>query len=160
MPCVLQQHFLHFSFMESAVLFVMALDRLVAIRFPLRYASLLTGPHVALAGVVLAMRSAAITAAPSLHLLNFNYCRRGALSHAYCLHQDMIHLACSDTHFNRPCGLCIIMLAMDSDVLFILLSYTIILYTVLAIASARERFKALTPVSPTSWPCSASMCLC
>lgn len=30
-PCVLQQHFLHsFSFMECAVLFAMALDRLVA----------------------------------------------------------------------------------------------------------------------------------
>lgn len=36
-PCVLQQHFLHsFSFVESAGLYAMALDRLVAIRFPLR----------------------------------------------------------------------------------------------------------------------------
>lgn len=120
----------------------MALDHLVAIRFPLHYASVLTGPRVALAGVVLALRSASITAAPSLHLLNFNYCRREALSHAYCLHQDMIRLACSDTHFNRLYGLCIIMLIMGSDVLFILLSYTIILYTVLAIASAGERLKA------------------
>lgn len=43
-PCALQQHFLHsFSFMESAVLFAMTLDLLVAIRFPLRCASLLTG---------------------------------------------------------------------------------------------------------------------
>lgn len=131
------------SFMESAVLFVMALDRLVAIRFPLRYASVLTGPRVALAGVVLVTRSVTITAAPSLHLLKFNYCRCGALSHAHCLHQDMISLACCDTHFNRLYGLCMIMLTMGSDVLFILLSYTIILYTVLAIASARERLKAL-----------------
>ncbi|EDL16697.1 olfactory receptor family 51 subfamily AI member 2 [Mus musculus] len=143
-PCVLQQHFLHsFSFMESAVLFAMALDRLIAIRFPLRYASVLTGPRVALIGTVLGMRSAAITAAPSLHLLTFDYCHPGALSHAYCLHQDMIRLACSDTRFNRLYGLCIIMLAMGSDVLFILLSYAVILRTVLAIASAGERLKAL-----------------
>uniref|UniRef100_A0A2K5PCY0 G-protein coupled receptors family 1 profile domain-containing protein n=1 Tax=Cebus imitator TaxID=2715852 RepID=A0A2K5PCY0_CEBIM len=143
-PCVLQQHFLHsFSFMESAVLFAMALDCLVAIRFPLRYASVLTGPRMALVGAVLSVRTAAITAAPSLHLLTFNYCRPGALSHAYCLHQDMICLACSDTHFKRLYGLCIIMLAMGGDVLFILLSYTVILRTVLAIASAGERLKAL-----------------
>lgn len=143
-PCVLQQHFLHsFFFMESAVLFAMALDCLVAIRFPLRYASVLTGPRVALAGAVLGIRSAAITAAPSLNLLKFGYCRRGALSHAYCLHQDMIRLACSDTRFNRLYGLCIIMLAMGSDVLFILISYSVILRAVLAIASARERLKAL-----------------
>ncbi|XP_049636566.1 olfactory receptor 51L1-like [Suncus etruscus] len=142
--CVLQQHFLHsFSFMESAVLFAMALDRLVAIRFPLRYATVLTGSRVALVGAVLGIRSAIITAAPSLNLLKFDYCRPGALSHAYCLHQDMIRLACSDTRFNRLYGLCIIMLTMGSDVLFILVSYTVILCTVLAIASAAERLKAL-----------------
>lgn len=40
--CVLQQHFLpSSSFMESAVLFAMALDHLVAIQFPLCYASVL-----------------------------------------------------------------------------------------------------------------------
>lgn len=55
----------------------------------------------------------------------------------------MIHLTGSDTHFNRLYGLCIITLAMGSDVLFILLSYTIILHTALAIASAGERLRTL-----------------
>lgn len=143
-PCVLQQYFLHsFSFMESAVLFAMALDPLVAIRFPLHYASVLTSPRVALARTVVGIHSAAITAAPSLNLLKFDYCRRGALSHAYCLHQDMIHLACSDTCFNKLYGLCIIMLAISSDGLFILISYSVIIRTVLAITSAKERLKAL-----------------
>ena len=54
----------------------------------------------------------------------------------------MIHLTGSNTHFNRLYGLCIIMLAVGSDVLFILLSYIIILHTVLAIASTGERLKA------------------
>ncbi|XP_055972360.1 olfactory receptor 51L1-like [Sorex fumeus] len=142
--CVVQQHFLHsFSFMESAVLFAMALDRLVAIRFPLRYASVLTGSRVAVIGTVLGARSHILTSVPSLKLLKFDYCHSGVLSHAYCIHQDMIRLACSDTRFNRLYGLCGIMLTMGSDVLFILISYTIILCTVLAIASAAERLKAL-----------------
>lgn len=55
----------------------------------------------------------------------------------------MILLACSDIHFNRLYGLCIIMLAMGSDVLFILLSYTVTLCTMLAIVFAGERLKAL-----------------
>ena len=64
-PCVLQQRFLHSSFMVSAMLFAMALDSLVAIYFSLRYTSMFTGPRVALVGVVLGLWSAAITAAPS-----------------------------------------------------------------------------------------------
>ncbi|EHB12099.1 Olfactory receptor 51A7, partial [Heterocephalus glaber] len=154
------QHFLHsFSFMESAVLFAMALDRLVAIRFPLRYASALTGPRVALAGLVLGGWTTAITTEPCLHLLKFDYCCHGALSHAYCLHQDMIRLACSDTRFNRIYMLYVIMLAMGSDVLFILFSHAAILRTVLAIPSAGGG-RPSTSFVPTSWPCSASMCLC
>lgn len=141
-PCVVQQRFLHSSFMESAVPFSVVLDSLVAIRFSLRYTSVLTGPRVALVGVLLGLQSTAITAAPSLHLLKFDYCHRGALPYAYCIQQDVIHLTGSDTHFNRLYGLCIIMLSMGSDVLFILLSYTIILCTVLAMASAGERLKA------------------
>ncbi|XP_040113593.1 olfactory receptor 51L1-like [Oryx dammah] len=141
-PCVLQQCFLHFSFMESAVLFAMVLDNLVAIRFSLRYISVHTGPPVPLVGVLLGLRSAAITAAPSLHLLKSDYCHCGALSCAYCLQQDVIHLTGSDTHFHRLYALCIILLAMGSDVLFTLLSYTIILCTVVAIASAGKRLKA------------------
>ncbi|XP_004618305.2 olfactory receptor 51L1-like [Sorex araneus] len=142
--CVLQQHFLHsFSFMESAVLFAMALDRLVAIRFPLRYASVLTGSREAVIGAVLGARSHILTTVPSLKLMKFDYCRSKVLSHAYCIHQDMIRLACSDTRFNSLYGLCVIMLTMGSDILFILISYTIILCTVLAIASAAERLKAL-----------------
>ena len=117
--------------------------QLVAVHFSLRWASRITGPLVALVGVVLGLWSAAITAAPSLHLLKFDYCHRRALAYyAYCLHQDMIHLTGSDTHFNRLYGLCINMLATGSNVLFILLSCTVILCTVLAIAFAGERLKA------------------
>lgn len=54
--------------------------QLVAVHFSLRWASRLTGPRVALVGVVLGLRSAAITAAPSLHLLKFDYCHRRALT--------------------------------------------------------------------------------
>lgn len=104
---------------------------------------MLTGPRVALAGAVLGMRSATITVASSLNLLKFDYCRPGELSHAYCLLQYMICLACSDTRFNRLYGLCILMLAMGSDVLFCLLSNAVILCAVLAIASAGGRLKAL-----------------
>ena len=68
-------------------------------------------------------------------------------SHIDCLHQDTIHLACSDPCFSRLYELYIIILAMDSDVLFILLSYAVILLTVLAIASAGKRLGKYTYIS-------------
>ena len=62
-------------------------------------------------------------------------------SHTDYLHQDTIHLACSDPCFSRLYELYIIILAMNSDVLFLLLSYAVILLTVLAIASAGKRLE-------------------
>lgn len=105
--------------------------------------------------MVLGMQSTAITATPSLNLLTIDYCHPDALYRDCCLHQDMIRLACSDTHFNSLYRLYIMMLAMGPDVLFILLSCAVIPRTVLAIASARERLKALNTCVPTSWLCSA-----
>lgn len=70
-------------------------------------------------------------------------------SHTYCLHQDTIHLACSDPCFSRLYELYIIMLAMDSEDLFILLSDAVILRTALAIASAGKRLKKYTYISHT-----------
>uniref|UniRef100_A0A8D0FYW7 Olfactory receptor n=1 Tax=Sphenodon punctatus TaxID=8508 RepID=A0A8D0FYW7_SPHPU len=143
--CIFQLYFIHtFSFMESAVLFAMALDRFLAICFPLRYTSILTNSRVAKIGLVLSLRSTMLIVPPFLRLMWFPYCNNITLSHSFCLHQNVIRLACADTSFNSYYALTGILFALGSDFLFILLSYGMILKTVLSIASETERRKALS----------------
>uniref|UniRef100_A0A8D0GE42 Olfactory receptor n=1 Tax=Sphenodon punctatus TaxID=8508 RepID=A0A8D0GE42_SPHPU len=143
--CIFQLYLIHsFSFMESAVLFAMALDRFLAICFPLRYASILTNSRVAKIGLVLSLRSTMILLPPAPFVLSFHYRTNIALSHSYCLHQNVIRLACADTKFNSVYALTVILFTLGSDFLFILLSYGMILKTVLSIASETERRKALS----------------
>ncbi|XP_036598920.1 olfactory receptor 51V1-like [Trichosurus vulpecula] len=142
--CVLQLYVVHsFSFMESAMLFAMAYDRFVAITNPLRYPTMLTRSRVVKITVVLGLRSTMLIIPPVLRLLWLSYCHQNTLSHSYCLHQDMIHLSCSNIRFNSFYALTVILLSMGSDFLFILLSYIMIFHSVLAIASHKEQLKAL-----------------
>ncbi|XP_015272624.1 PREDICTED: olfactory receptor 51V1-like, partial [Gekko japonicus] len=137
--CIAQLFIVHsFSFMESAVLFAMAIDRFLAICFPLRYAALVTPTRVATMGLVLLLRSTLFLLPPVPFMLRFPYCPRAVLSHSYCLHQDLIRLACANTAFNSLYALTLILLTMGSDLLFILLSYSLILKAVLGMTSGDE----------------------
>ncbi|XP_001373742.3 olfactory receptor 51L1-like [Monodelphis domestica] len=142
--CVVQMFFIHtFSFTESAVLLAMAFDRYVAICNPLRYATILTPQRIAKIGVAAFLRSAFCMIPLLARLAYFPFCHSHVLSHSYCLHQDMIRLACADTKFNVIYGLVLITVLWGFDSLGILVSYIFILRSVLSIASREERLKAL-----------------
>ncbi|CAM5074558.1 unnamed protein product, partial [Natator depressus] len=142
--CLAQLFFIHsLSFIESSVLLSMAFDRFVAIRDPLRYASILTPPRIAKIGLVFVLRGVALIFPLPFLLKRFQYCRANVLSHSYCLHQDVMKMACSDITVNSIYGLFIIISTVGLDSLLILLSYVMILKTVLSIASHVERVRAL-----------------
>nr|XP_006132625.1 olfactory receptor 51G2-like [Pelodiscus sinensis] len=142
--CFAQLFFIHtLSFIESAVLLLMAFDRFVAIRDPLRYASILTPPRIAKMGLVFLLRGVALIFPLPFLLKRFQYCRVNTLSHSYCLHQEVMKLACSDITVNSIYGLFTIVCTIGLDLLFIFLSYVMILKTVLSIASHTERLRAL-----------------
>ncbi|XP_007071079.3 olfactory receptor 51G2 [Chelonia mydas] len=142
--CLAQLFFIHsLSFIESSVLLSMAFDRFVAIRDPLRYASILTPPRIAKIGLVFVLRGVALIFPLPFLLKRFQYCRANVLSHSYCLHQDVMKIACSDITVNSIYGLFIIISTVGLDSLLILLSYVMILKTALSIASHAERVRAL-----------------
>lgn len=100
--CFLQAYFIHsLSMIESGILLAMAYDRFIAIRNPLRYTSIITNIQVLKIGVGVFMRGFVLILPPILPLYWFSYCRSHVLSHAFCLHQDVIKLACADITFNR-----------------------------------------------------------
>ncbi|XP_006126635.1 olfactory receptor 51G2-like [Pelodiscus sinensis] len=142
--CFAQEFFIHLlQGIESSTLLLMAFDRFVAICNPLRYASILTLPRVAKMGLVCVLRGVAVILPLPFLLKRFQYCRSNVLSHSYCLHQEVMKLACADITVNNIYGLSAALLTMGLDSLLIFLSYVMILKTVLSIASRTESLKAL-----------------
>uniref|UniRef100_A0A674JJP5 Olfactory receptor n=1 Tax=Terrapene triunguis TaxID=2587831 RepID=A0A674JJP5_9SAUR len=129
------------SYIESSVLFLMAFDRFIALSNPLRYASILTPPRIAKMGLVVVLRSVVLIFPLPFLLKRFRY--SNVLSHSYCVHQDVMKLACSDISINSIYGLFTTLLTVGLDSLVIFLSYVMILKTVLSIASTVEYVRAL-----------------
>ncbi|KAF0871644.1 O51G2 protein, partial [Crocuta crocuta] len=142
--CLDQLFFIHtFSIMESSVLLTMAVDRFVAISKPLSYKAILTSSRVASLGLASVVRSVGLHVPAPIMLKRLPYCQNRLLSHSYCLHPDVMKLACADTHVNSAYGLFVVLSTLGVDSVLLVLSYGLILQTVLSIASSAERLKAL-----------------
>ncbi|XP_062951546.1 olfactory receptor 51B6-like [Cynocephalus volans] len=142
--CFSQAYFIHtFSVMESGVLLAMAYDRFIAIHYPLRYTSILNDTWVIKIGVAVLTRASLSIMPVIIRLHWFPYCQSHVLSYAFCLHQDIIKLACADISFNRLYPVVVVFGMGLLDFLIICFSYILILKTVMGIASGEERAKAL-----------------
>ncbi|XP_063111685.1 olfactory receptor 51L1-like [Cavia porcellus] len=142
--CYAQLFFIHtFTFLESSVLLAMAFDRFVAICRPLHYSTILTNSAIGKIGLACLLRSMAVVLPTPLLLRRYHYCHANVLSHAFCLHQDVLKLSCSNAKVNSIYGLCVVIVTLGVDSVFILLSYALILNAVLRIASHEEQLKAL-----------------
>ncbi|XP_074045886.1 olfactory receptor OR51C1-like [Macrotis lagotis] len=143
--CLTQMFFIHlFTFMESSVLLAMAFDRFVAISNPLRYATILTHSRIIHIGVAIVTRGTVILIPLVLLLRRLSFCRSHVLHHSYCFHPDVMKLSCSDTKINSAFGLTVIISTAGVDSVFILLSYILIICSILNIASPKERKKAFS----------------
>nr|XP_006136907.1 olfactory receptor 51G2-like [Pelodiscus sinensis] len=142
--CLAQLFFVHTcSLMESSVLLAMAFDRFVAIRHPLRYASILTSARIGNVGLVTIIRAIGLHIPAPILLKRLPYSRIQPLSYSYCLHPDIMKMACADTTPNSYYGLFTVLSTLGLDSVLIVLSYVMILNTVLSLTSWRERLKAL-----------------
>ncbi|KAI4537493.1 hypothetical protein MG293_012356 [Ovis ammon polii] len=142
---LLAMFFLHFfSVVESSVLLSMSFDRFVAISNPLRYASVLTNTVITRTGLAVVAR-ATVSLFPGPFLLKrLNFCPgKILLSHSFCFHADVMKRACADITVNIIYGLYVVLSTVGFDSLLIVLSYTLILHTVMSLASPRERIRAL-----------------
>ncbi|KAM7130408.1 LOW QUALITY PROTEIN: olfactory receptor 51M1-like [Ciconia maguari] len=138
--CLTQVFCIHvFSFMESLMLLAMALDHCLAICCMLRYSSILTSARVAKTGMV----CHSLTLLPLLCLLTQRpFFRFHVLSHSYCLYQDTVRLACTDSTLSTLYGLTLVLFVILDSVL-ITLSYTMIIKAVVGITSREKQTKAL-----------------
>ncbi|XP_016070515.1 PREDICTED: olfactory receptor 51G2-like [Miniopterus natalensis] len=142
--CAAQMFFIHaFTYVESGVLLAMAFDRFVAIRDPLHYATILTHSAMAKVGAAILVRAVVLNLPGPMLLWRLLFPKVSVLSHCYCLHCDLVGLACSDTQISSLVGLVSIVLSLGLDSCLIMLSYALILRTVLGLASPGEQLRAL-----------------
>ena len=142
--CFTQLFFIHtLSLVESSVLLSMSIDRYVAICNPLRYSTVLTPARIIRMGLSSVFRSVLLILPLPFLLKRFQYCHSHVLAHAYCLHLEILKLACSSIIINHIYGLFVVACIVGVDSLLIFLSYALILCTVLSIDSHHERLRAL-----------------
>lgn len=141
--CFTQLFFIHsLSLMESSVLLSMSIDRYVAICNPLHYSTVLTPSCIGKMGLSLVLRSTLLILPLPFLLKRFQYCHSHVLAHAYCLHLEIMKLACSSIIVNHVYGLFVVACTVGIDSLLIFLSYALIIRTVLSIASHQGRLWA------------------
>ncbi|XP_055479683.1 olfactory receptor 52N1 [Psammomys obesus] len=143
--CLAQMFFVHtFTGMESGVLMLMALDRYVAICYPLRYATVLTNVVIAKAGTLTFLRGVFLVIPFTFLTKRLPYCRGNVIPHTYCDHMSVAKISCGSVQINAIYGLMVALLIGGFDILCISVSYTMILRAVVSLSSADARQKAFS----------------
>ncbi|XP_012509666.1 PREDICTED: olfactory receptor 52N2-like [Propithecus coquereli] len=143
--CLAQMFFVHMlTGMESGVLMLMALDRYVAICYPLRYATILTNPVITKAGLATFLRSVMLIIPFTFLTKRLPYCRGNLISHTYCDHMSVAKVSCGNFKVNAIYGLLAALLIGGFDITCIAVSYTMILWAVVSLSSTDACHKAFS----------------
>ncbi|XP_066475403.1 olfactory receptor 52N1-like [Tiliqua scincoides] len=141
--CLAQMFFIHtFTATESGVLMLMALDRYVAICHPLRYTTILTNSVIALIGTAAFLRGAVVILPFPFLVRTLPYCRTNIIAHTYCDHMAVAKIACASVWIDAVYGLVVASVVSGLDILFIVVSYAVILRAVVGLSSKDARSKA------------------
>ncbi|XP_059580996.1 olfactory receptor 52N4-like [Alligator mississippiensis] len=150
--CLTQMFFIYtFTGMGSGVLMVMALDRYLAICYPLRYPTILTNSVITTAGAVTFLRGVMLVMPVVFLARRLPYCRTNVIPHTYCDHMSLVKLACASIKTDTVYGLVVTLVIGGLDILCISVSYIMILRAVVSLSSKEARSKAFST-------CSAHIC--
>ncbi|XP_011381461.1 putative olfactory receptor 56B2 [Pteropus vampyrus] len=143
--CFAQMYVIHcFVGMESGIFACMAIDRYVAICQPLRYPSIITESFVVKTTVFMTLRNTlTIIPIPVLAAQRY-YCAQNQIEHCLCSNLGVTSLSCDDRTINSIYQLLLAWILMGSDLGLIILSYILILHSVLKLNSAEATSKALS----------------
>ncbi|XP_049636289.1 olfactory receptor 52N2-like [Suncus etruscus] len=143
--CLVQMFFIHMlTAMESGVLMLMALDRYVAICYPLRYSTILTNTVIIKVGFATFTRSVLLTIPFMFLVKRLPFCRGNLIHHTYCEHMALAKLSCGNIKINSIYGLIVAIFIGAADIFCISLSYSMIIRAVVSLASADARHKAFS----------------
>ncbi|XP_007527604.1 olfactory receptor 52K1-like [Erinaceus europaeus] len=142
--CLIQMFCIYFLIVfDCNILLVMALDRFVAICYPLRYPEIVTGQLLTGLVGLAAARSTCIVA-PVVGLASrVRFCRSDVIQHFACEHMALMKLSCGDVSLNKRVGLAVRVFNRVLDMLWLGASYSRIIHAAFRISSGGARSKAL-----------------
>ncbi|ERE68949.1 olfactory receptor 1D2 [Cricetulus griseus] len=146
--CLTQMYFLiSFANVDTFLLAAMALDRFVAICYPLQYCTIITPQLCVGLAAIVWVCSGLISLLHTLLMSRLNFCSLlPEISHFYCDAYLIMKSACSDTRVNQRVFLGAVVLFVAPCIL-IVVSYVRITIAVFRIPSAKGRYKAFSTCS-------------
>ncbi|XP_048037720.1 olfactory receptor 1500-like [Megalobrama amblycephala] len=143
--CLFQRQLIHyFGTLNSLIMMIMALDRYLAICYPLRYPVLMTNRTMRLLigfSWVTAMIAPTIN---TMQTVTLPFCGPNMIAQCFCDSQSMNQLACADVSLQNRISYGVAMFVLLVPFSFIIFSYASILVSVLRIANAQGRMKAFS----------------
>nr|XP_006111343.2 olfactory receptor 52R1-like [Pelodiscus sinensis] len=140
--CLMQMYFIHsFSAIESGIFSAMALDRYVAICHPLRHSTALANSVVARIGLAVMLRGCTIVLPYPILAKRWPYCRTNIIPHSYCEHIGVVKMACADIRLSSYYALFLIFSVLGLDIIFITVSYFLILRAIFNLPTKDARLK-------------------
>ncbi|XP_074046259.1 olfactory receptor 52A1-like [Macrotis lagotis] len=142
--CLAQLFFIHgLQGMESGILLAMAFDRYVAICDPLRHTSILTPTILSRMILVVSVRAVVLVALLPILIRRLHLFHTTIIAHSYCEHMAVVKLAAENIQVNKSVGLFVAFTILGFDMIFVLVSYILIIWTVFHLPQKNARLKAL-----------------
>ncbi|KAM5246015.1 olfactory receptor 10G7-like [Ctenodactylus gundi] len=141
--CVAQLYSFHFLGSTECFLYtVMSYDRYLAISYPLRYSSIMSGRMCALLAVGTWLSGSLHSAIQTILTFRLPYCGPNQIQHFFCDAPPILKLACADTSANEMVIFVDIGIVVSSCFLLIVLSYVSIVRSILRIRTSEGRHRA------------------
>nr|XP_033779092.1 olfactory receptor 6Y1-like [Geotrypetes seraphini] len=143
--CIVQFYFLFFcGAVENLLLSVMALDRFVAICYPLRYPAVMNNSMcVRLAGGCW-VASCLVVLLPAVPLSKLPFCGLLMIDHVFCDFSPLLRLSCMRNSLSEISFLFLAWVILLGSFILIMISYIFIISTIVKMSSAGGRHNAFT----------------
>ncbi|XP_043085205.1 olfactory receptor 2AT4-like [Puntigrus tetrazona] len=143
--CLFQRQLIHyFGTLNSLIMMIMALDRYLAICYPLRYPVLMTNRTMRL---LIGFSWVTAMIAPTISLMQtvkLPFCGPNMILNCFCDSLSINQLACADATLTNLNAYALAMFVLLVPFTFILFSYLSILVSVLRLANAQGRIKGFS----------------
>uniref|UniRef100_G3UEH4 Olfactory receptor n=1 Tax=Loxodonta africana TaxID=9785 RepID=G3UEH4_LOXAF len=136
--------FIIFITTEFFILSAMSYDRYVAICNPLCYTVIMSQRTCSVLVAIPYLYSTFISLLVTIKIFNLSFCGHNVIRHFYCDILPLLSLLCSNTHEIKLVILIVSVFDLISSLLIVLLTYILIIASILRLKSAEGRHKAFS----------------
>ncbi|XP_064145465.1 olfactory receptor 8K3-like [Loxodonta africana] len=134
--------FVMFIASEFFILSAMSYDRYVAICNPLHYTVIMSRRMCWVLVTISYLYNTFVSLLVTIKIFNLSFCGKSVIRHFYCDTLPLLSLLCSDTHEIKLVIFILSVLDLISSLLIVLISYTLIIVSIIKLSSAEGRHKA------------------